>query len=114
MNGTDDFTENDLRYFQSIEDKLACGCGGALWGVKYNQLTERYQIKCLNCKKHLALRELYNVNFKTKVMVNDDLQTDCGVKKDHDTLDYIWRRIAEVQAILQNIQITLIKEAEKA
>lgn len=101
---TDNFTENDMRLFNSIKDRLSCKCDKTLWRAVYDLDTRTYKVKCLNCNMHLALRQLYNVEFKTKVVVNDGLVEDYDLLND---LEKVPLAINEIQGEIVQIQCAL-------
>lgn len=103
----DSFTENDMRLFESVKDMLMCDCGRPLWIVSTGGSNHPFKIKCLNCKKHLTLRQLYNVDLKPKIRGNTNLVPD------GDLLNEIGFKIAEMQKLLGDIQISLVRRAEE-
>lgn len=122
MDNVDTFTENDIHLFESIKDRLSCGCENTLWRLIHDLDTRTYRIKCLNCKRYLALRQLYNVDFKTKSTVNTDSQSDFDLQDDQvktpgfnvNTLEHLGSKIAHIQNLCQDIQTCLTAEAERA
>lgn len=81
MSAGDSFTENDMRYFESVKDIIACDCNRVLWSTSFDLDTKKYRIKCLNCQKYLTLRDLYAVNLKTRTLIAEIVTELRAIKK---------------------------------
>lgn len=104
---TDNFTENDIRLFGAIKDRLSCGCDRTLWRLICDLDTKTYTIKCINCGNCLTLRQLYDIEFKTRIPVD----TDPIVKL--KLVAQIGLKMVEIHSLLRDIQTLLAKEVEK-